>query len=402
VRIAKDGIRSIVRIGYDGRVVKTFRGTDSLERFTNEVAVLEVLESRSCDYVPKLLAQDADTLTITTTSCGSPVEKISEKKSEELFKELEEQYGILHDDPFPRNITYDARLGRFCIIDFELATILGETGGKNESLKLHLEWSGQSKMGRRKKENEDALAIFASSGGWEAELPDKGVRDIAEEGMVLAVSDGMGGSKGGRMASSMAVRDIRKFLPAKMGDFRQIADPLGIMEDSVKNLHWNIVQKGKSTPGYEKMGATLICGLFYRAQLHFAHVGDSRIYRFRDGALEQLTHDQTMVGFYRRKGDMSEREARSHPRRHILQQVIGAKLSKVIPQVESYRVQRGDWYLWCSDGLVDGLWDRQIKNAFIDAVEAEQGPNDLCSYLVDRAWDNEGRDDTTAIVVKIS
>ncbi len=401
MQTAKDGIRSIVRIGYDGRVSKTFRGTEALERFTNEVVVLEVLEARGCNYVPRLLSHDPDTLTIVTTNCGQPAPQVTQAKADQIYAELKEQFGVVHDDPFPRNITYDSRMGRFCVIDFELATIMGETGGKDDANKLRLIWSGESRMGQHKEENEDAFAVFASSGGWAAELPATGVRDISEEGMVIAVSDGMGGSKGGSLASSMAVRNVRKFLPAKMGDFRQLADPLGAMTEAVRSLHWNIRQKGQATEGFEKMGATLICGLFYRSQLHFAHVGDSRIYRFRDEKLEQLTDDQTMVGYYRRQGSMSEQEARIHPRRHVLHQVIGSDLVNINPQVDTKHVRKGDWYLWCSDGVIDGLWDAQIERFFKDAIANNQSPSELADALIAKAYDIAGKDDTTAVVMKV-
>ncbi len=401
MKIAKDGVRSIVRIGYDGRVIKTFRGTNARERFTNEIAVLEVLEARDCSYVPQLLDHDDETMTLITTNCGQPVQKLSESKTKELFQELEDEFGVVHDDPYDRNITYDAKRGRFCVIDFELAHILGETGGEDERIHRDLKWAGVSQMGRGKKQNEDHFAIFASSGGWAAELPRIGGRDFEEEGMVVALSDGMGGQRGGFLASSSAVRNIRKYLPARMGDFRKIADPLGVMMDAVKSLHWQIKQAGKKNPNLGKMGATLICGLFYRAQLHFAHVGDSRIYRFRKGQLLQLTEDHSMVGYYLRNGKLTEREARSHPRRNIVNQVIAAHLDKITPQVNSHRVMQGDWYLFCSDGVVDGLWDHMIEGAFEEASEADLSPEEVLEGLMKRACQNAGKDDTTAVVLKV-
>ena len=125
MKIAKDGIRSIVKVGYDGRVHKTFRGTGKEERFENEVKVLKALEARGCEIVPRLLDSDPETLTIVTTNCGAPAEaSISEERAAEIFKLLEDEFGIVHDDPFPRNITYHSRMGQFCVIDFELAQIL--------------------------------------------------------------------------------------------------------------------------------------------------------------------------------------------------------------------------------------------------------------------------------------
>lgn len=121
---AKNTQRSIVRIGYDGRVHKLFRGPKAGERFATEVKVLRYLEERDCPFVPKLLECDPEALTMVTSNCGSRVERLSDEKLAELFNELE-TYGVRHDDPFARNVTYRASDGRFCIIDFEFATILG-------------------------------------------------------------------------------------------------------------------------------------------------------------------------------------------------------------------------------------------------------------------------------------
>jgi len=125
MRNLKDGIRSLVRIDFYGNVHKHFRGTDKEDRCANEVTVLKALEERQCPNVPRLLEYNEEECSIVTTNCGSPVEKtISRKKSDSLFQKLEEQYGVKHDDPEPRNITYSEQLGCFCIIDFELATLL--------------------------------------------------------------------------------------------------------------------------------------------------------------------------------------------------------------------------------------------------------------------------------------
>lgn len=121
---AKNTQRALVRIGYDGRVHKHFRGPNAAERFANEVKVLRVLEERGCDYVPRVLESKQDELYLVTTNCGSRVERLSEGKVKQLFGDLEAEYGVRHDDPFDRNVTYRASDGRFCLIDFELATIL--------------------------------------------------------------------------------------------------------------------------------------------------------------------------------------------------------------------------------------------------------------------------------------
>jgi tRNA A-37 threonylcarbamoyl transferase component Bud32 len=128
----KDTVRAMVRIGYDGRVHKTFRGTNARERFENEVRVLKYLEEKGCDFVPKVLEADPELLKLVTTNCGARVEHMSEEKMKEVFGKLE-QYGVRHEDAFLRNITYNAREGRFCVIDFEFATLLDEEPPTSEA-----------------------------------------------------------------------------------------------------------------------------------------------------------------------------------------------------------------------------------------------------------------------------
>ncbi len=120
---AKNTARAIVHIGYDGRVHKTFKGPQARERYENEVRVLDFLQRHGCSFVPRILEQNDDTLYLVMSSCGARVDHISSDKQKRIFAELE-QYGVRHDDAELRNITYDARLGRFCVIDFEFATIL--------------------------------------------------------------------------------------------------------------------------------------------------------------------------------------------------------------------------------------------------------------------------------------
>ncbi len=119
----KDTLRATVNLTFDGRVIKVFHGPNALERFTNEVRILRYLEGRKCAFVPRLLEADEARLRIVTSNCGSRVEHLDAERARTLFAELE-QYGVRHDDPDIRNVTYRQSDGRFCIIDFELSTLL--------------------------------------------------------------------------------------------------------------------------------------------------------------------------------------------------------------------------------------------------------------------------------------
>ncbi len=119
----KDTLRATVHLTFDGRVIKVYHGANAAERFTNEVRILHYLEDHGCPFVPRLLEADETRLRIVTSNCGSRVEHLDAERARELFAELE-SYGVRHDDPDIRNVTYRQSDGRFCVIDFEFATLL--------------------------------------------------------------------------------------------------------------------------------------------------------------------------------------------------------------------------------------------------------------------------------------
>jgi hypothetical protein len=119
----KDTLRATVQLSFDNRVFKTYHGSDAQARFEKEVRVLRFLEARGCPFVPRLLEADPTRPRIITTQCGTRVEHLDAARASELFAELE-LYGVRHDDPDMRNVTYRQSDGRFCVVDFEFATIL--------------------------------------------------------------------------------------------------------------------------------------------------------------------------------------------------------------------------------------------------------------------------------------
>jgi tRNA A-37 threonylcarbamoyl transferase component Bud32 len=126
----KDTLRARVRMSFEGLVYKTFRGPKAEERFANEVRVLRYLQQRGCPFIPPLVSWNEERLEIVTKSCGSRVQHLDKDRAEALFAELE-TYGVRHDDQDMRNVTYRQSDGRFCIIDFEFATILSGEEAKS-------------------------------------------------------------------------------------------------------------------------------------------------------------------------------------------------------------------------------------------------------------------------------
>jgi len=124
----KDTLRATVHLTFDGRVIKSYHGPDAQSRFEREVCILRHLEAKGCNFVPKLLEADASHPRIITTNCGARVQHLDEQRTKELFEELL-PYGVRHDDPDMRNVTYRQSDGRFCLIDFEFATLLSDAAG---------------------------------------------------------------------------------------------------------------------------------------------------------------------------------------------------------------------------------------------------------------------------------
>ena len=120
---AKNTARALVRIGYDGRVHKHYKGPQARERFANEQRVLEFLAQKGCAFVPRLISCDPNELYLITSNAGQRAEHISKAKCQQMFAKLE-QFGVRHGDAEVRNITYNEQQGQFNIIDFEFSSIL--------------------------------------------------------------------------------------------------------------------------------------------------------------------------------------------------------------------------------------------------------------------------------------
>ena len=149
------------------------------------------------------------------------------------------------------------------------------------------------------------------------------------------------------------------------------------------------------------MGATLSLCWVRPGWVYFAHVGDSRIYHLPSaGGIQQLSHDHTHVGWQQRQGELGETEARNHPGRNGLQQVLGGKNQKLSPQFGAVGFGAGDSFLICSDGLVEGLWDSGIQRLIRNP--AKNAPADVAERLVNEAVQTDGKDNTTALVFEMT
>ncbi len=396
----KDTLRATVNLTFDGRVIKAYHGPNARERFENEVRVLRHLEARGCTFVPKLLEADTEKVRIITTNCGTRVERLDDGRIKEIFAELE-QFGVRHDDPEMRNVTYRQKDGRFCIIDFEFATILPDAKTDPMSESVHtLEWSGLSDIGKVRKNNEDSFLGLRFDSREVHHLGKHGQGSTRDADFVFAVSDGMGGAKAGEFASKIAVEKITTLLPRAFRKFNNDSlDETGeVLTQLFREIHRALVYLGNCYEECRGMETTMsLCWLTPR-RVYFGHIGDSRIYHLPAEAndIKQLTEDDTHVAWLLRTGQISEWEARTHPRRNVLQKALGGGNQFVDPQIGSVPCAAGDVFLICSDGLTEGLFNGHLVEMLRSADP------DVAQRLVKAAVQNDGRDNTTALVVRVS
>jgi len=395
----KDGIRSHVRLDFKGHVHKQFRGTNAEQRFANEVAVLKALKDRGAPNVPELIEYDQDTLTLVTTNCGSPAPLITEKKAKALFQELEDRYGIRHDDPEPRNVTYSQQMGKFCLIDFELSEILAmpEEIRAQHSNELRVSWAGSSTQGNCHAANDDSFLALAVGPEHADTLPDSGEILLDPSHLVLAVSDGMGGANAGEFASRILMSRIRK--NAHVLHQRITTDNNGsILGELLAQCHQdinNLAQQCHSTMG---MGATLTVAWISHTEVFWVHIGDSRLYLIDDEGVQQLTEDDNLAWHQWQRGEITEYAYRFHPHKSVINDVLGGGLNEPVAQLGSFLLKDSQKLMLCSDGIMDGLWEDTIRVMLADP----KPPKETLTAMVKRAMDNDGRDDTTMIVAKIA
>ncbi|MGH9075562.1 MAG: Stp1/IreP family PP2C-type Ser/Thr phosphatase, partial [Acidimicrobiales bacterium] len=218
---------------------------------------------------------------------------------------------------------------------------------------------------------------------------------VLEADTLFAVADGMGGHAGGEVASKTAVEALRSA-------FEQAPDPpsAGDLVGAVEAANEAVWDRAAADPDLRGMGTTLTALALVteegKEELALAHVGDSRAYRFRQGRLDQLTADHSLVGEMVRRGQLSAAEAAGHPQRHVVTRAVG-----IDPMVEVdawlVRPTAGDRILVCSDGLVDEVEDAEIATVLGDVAD----PGRAARELVSLAREHGGKDNITVLVVDV-
>src|SRR3954465_15732979 len=200
---------------------------------------------------------------------------------------------------------------------------------------------------------------------------------------LFAVADGMGGARAGEVASKMAVDKLGESGPFDGSPEKHLAEV-------TREANREIYRMAQSDSALAGMGTTLTAALVTDREVAIGHVGDSRLYRFRDGHLERLTQDHSLVEEFVRQGKLTPEEAETHPQRSIITRALGPE-----PEVQvdtfTYPGRDGDVYLICSDGLTGMI----SEDAIAQIISSSSSLDDAARQLIDAANENGGRDNIT-------
>lgn len=248
-----------------------------------------------------------------------------------------------------------------------------------------LEIAGRTDTGCVRTQNEDTI-------GEEVELG------------TVVLADGMGGYHGGEVASGIAVNTILNFLhehiPAIKKTSVDRATGLSaqslLAEKAIHHANLSILKTAKTQDQYKGMGTTIVMGIFHDNRLTIAHVGDSRMYRYREGQLETLTNDHTLLQELIDRGLYTEEEARHSLNRNLVTRALGID-ETVDVDVHETMAQPNDIYLLCSDGLNDMIEDTDIAQT----LQTYQSQLQKCAdHLVKLAKDSGGKDNVSVILAR--
>jgi protein phosphatase len=244
-------------------------------------------------------------------------------------------------------------------------------------------------VGQLRSLNEDSLFVMESN---------RLVQSTSHPIGLFVVADGMGGHTAGEVASTAIVNSIAQKASMELfgteSDTNDDYDTRLWLQDAVQSANAAVFEIRKSTG--TDLGSTLVAALLKANEANIAHVGDSRVYIIREGEIQQITKDHSLVERLVATGQISPEEARYHPQRNVIYRTIGDK-----PQVEvemsSLQLSIGDRLLLCSDGLNGMLTDGEI----LRIVEGSQSPQAACNSLVEAANNTGGEDNITVILVEI-
>jgi protein phosphatase len=236
-----------------------------------------------------------------------------------------------------------------------------------------------------------ALAIVEKASLTDVGRQRQGNEDsFLEKSPLFAVADGMGGARAGEVASRVAVERLSEGGEAD-------GSPEEHLAEVTREANREIYEMAQDDSALAGMGTTLTAALVTGREVAIGHVGDSRVYRFRDGELERLTQDHSLVEEFVRQGKLTPEEAENHPQRSIITRALGPE-----PEVEvetyTHAAREGDVYLLCSDGLTGMVPEKRIA----EILRESDSLDDAAHRLIDAANENGGKDNITAVLFRLA
>jgi protein phosphatase len=246
---------------------------------------------------------------------------------------------------------------------------------------MELEFAALSDIGQVRQKNEDA------HGRYQPDDED----ECGTKGTMFVVADGMGGHRGGEIASKLAVETVISIYYSSDGS------PQAMLDKCFAEANRRILEKSTSEVELFGMGTTCTTMVVRPGEAYFAHVGDSRAYVLRNGEFGQVTEDHSLVGEMVRSGIISSEDALHHPKRNVITRSLGTQenLATDFPETP-YPLKDGDTFLICSDGLTSMISDEKIKK-----ILSTNDPKTACRKLVDAANAIGGKDNITVQIIKI-
>ena len=240
--------------------------------------------------------------------------------------------------------------------------------------------AAKTDLGRVRENNEDKFEFY---------VPED-ERALANKGAVYLVCDGMGGHAAGQIASELACKTFIDVYANHPGD-----SPVVAMTTAVVAANRWVFENATNNPQRKGMGTTLSALILKQDEAYTVQVGDSRVYRLRDGLLEQLTHDHTWTDEAIRAGVITPDEAKNHQYKHVITRAVGTE-AQVVPEVTRFDLRAGDLFLICSDGLLNHVEDDAIAETL-----KSHSPADACWRLIGAALQGGGSDNTTVLIVRV-
>ncbi len=268
-----------------------------------------------------------------------------------------------------------------------------------------------SHVGRVRRGNEDNYLLLNVTGSraWTSEQGDgefvieSQTFEVDGNGIILAVSDGMGGALAGEVASKMAVEcvcervlneEIDETLTPESYDYNLVAK----LYNATLYANHLVHQQGRSDPQFQGMGATFT-GLGVTPQgVDIVQVGDSRAYLVRDGRIYQITKDQSLVQQLIDAQQISAEEAETHTLKNVILQALGAQ-NEIYPVAARLAPNRGDVVLLCSDGLSNKVLAAEMQRIVVENIDSLEM---ACAELVKEANENGGEDNITVVIAKLT